>query len=350
MNKATIYDVARDAGVGISTVSRVLNDSPNVNPETRERVQASIEKLQFYPNANARGLTSSKTTTIGIMVPFFMRYFFMDILLGIGDELINHGYDMLLFNVDELSRKNQIIKRIIGERKISGLISISLPIEDEEFKELQMAKIPLVLLDSHHEHANSIYMDNVEGAYKGVSHLITQGHTNIGMINGSLDTPFMSRVAKDRLSGYKKALRDAGIEYDRELVKSGDWHKFGGYEAAEWLLSLPKPPTAFFCASDIMALGALEKVKKRGIRIPEDFGIVGYDDMEFAQYAGLSSLRQPLDILGEMGTKILLGAIAENKYKKQCIRVEAELIARESSVKERRGTQQTDYNTGAGED
>lgn len=343
--KSTIYDVARDAGVGISTVSRVLNDSPNVNPETRERVRTSIQKLQFFPNANARGLTSSRTTTIGIMVPFFMRYFFMDILIGIGDEVNAHGYDLMLFNIDEMSRKDQVIKKIIGEKKISGLISISLPITDEDFKELQIAKIPLVLLDSQHEHANSIYMDNIQGAYKAVSHLIAQGHKRIGMINGPHDVPFLSGVAKDRLTGYKRALRDADLEYDKELVRSGDWHKFGGYEAAELLLSLPNPPTAFFCASDIMALGALEKVKKRGIQVPDDFGIVGYDDMEFAQYTGLTSMRQPLDILGEMGTKILLGAIAENKYKKQSIRVEAELIIRESTMKERRGTQQTNYNT-----
>ena len=343
--KATIYDVARDAGVGISTVSRVLNESPNVNPETRARVLKSIEKMNYYPNANARGLTSSKTSTVGLMVPFAFRYFFMDILIGVGEELKSHGYDLLLYDCETQEDKTMYLKKILGERKINGLLMVSLPITEEEFKELQIAKIPLVLLDGEHEHANSIYIDNVMGAYKAVKHLISLGHKRIALINGTVDEQFYSPTAKKRLKGYKQALRDHDIEYDKELVTVGDWHKFGGYEAAEHLLSLHNPPTAFFCASDIMALGAMEKIRKRGMTIPDDIAVMGYDDLEFAQYTGLSTMRQPLDILGEMGAKILLGAISENRYRKQNIRMEPELIVRSTTVKERRGTQQTDFNS-----
>lgn len=343
--KATIYDVARDAGVGISTVSRVLNDSPNVNPETKARVLKSIEKMNYYPNANARGLTTHKTTTIGLMVPFVFRYFFMDILIGVGEELKTHGYDLLLYDCESQEDKEIYMKKILGERKINGLIVISLPVSDDEFKELQIAKIPLTLLDSQHEHANSIYIDNVEGAYKAVKHLIQLGHKRIGMINGTVDEQFYWPTAKKRLQGYKRALKDHDIEFDKELVQIGDWHKFGGYEAAEHLLSVADPPTALFCASDVMALGAMEKIRKRGMTIPDDIAVIGYDDLEFAQYTGLSTMRQPLDILGEMGAKILLGAISENRYHKQNIRMEPELIVRSSTVKERRGTQQTEYNT-----
>lgn len=335
--KATIYDVARDAGVGISTVSRVLNDSPNVNPETKARVLKSIEKMNYYPNANARGLTSSRISTVGLMVPFLFRYFFMDILIGIGEELKTHGYDLLLYNAESAADKEQYMKKILGERKISGLIVISLPVTDEEFKELQMAKIPLVLLDSFNEQANSIYIDNVEGAYKAVKHLIDQGHKRIALINGTEDEEFFWPTAKQRLQGYKKALKDHNLEYDKELTQIGDWHKFGGYEAAEHLLSVPNPPTAFFCASDSMALGAMEKIRKRGLSIPDDIAVIGYDDLEFAQYTGLSTMRQPLDILGEMGAKILIGAISENRYHKQNIRMEPELIVRSSTVRDRRG-------------
>lgn len=335
--KATIYDVARDAGVGISTVSRVMNDSPSVSAETRERVLASIKKLHFYPNANARGLTSSKITTIGIMVPFYFKYFFMEILLGIGDELSSHGYDFLLYNVDEPGKKARFMEKIMGERKIGGLIMISLPLEDNEFKELQIAKIPLVLLDSQYPHANSIYVDNTDGAYKAVNHLIQQGHRRIAIINGDMSDPLRAQTARERLTGYKRALRDADIEFDRDLVRTGHWNKFSAYEAMEVALEIPNPPTAAFCTSDVMALGAMEKVKKRGMTIPEEFAIVGYDDMEFAQYAGLTTMRQPLDIVGEMGAKILLGAMAENKYKKQHIRFEPELVVRFSSMPERRG-------------
>jgi LacI family transcriptional regulator len=343
--KSTIYDVARDAGVGISTVSRVLNDSPNVNPETRERVLASIQKLNFYPNANARGLTSSKISTVGVMAPFASRYFFMEILLGIGDELAGHGYDMLLYNLDDPLRHKQYLQKIVGEKKVAGLMTVSLSIDDEDFRMLQMAKIPLVLLDAEHPHANSIYIDNVEGAVKAVSHLVALGHKRIALINGSSDDAFQGVTARNRLAGYKRALKEADIDFDKDLVQVGDWHKFGGYEAAELLFSVSNPPTAVFCGSDLMALGAMEKAKKRGMRIPDDIAIVGYEDMEFAQYAGLTSLRQPLDIVGEMGAKLLLGAIAENKYKKQNIKVEPELIVRETTVKERRGSQQTDYNS-----
>lgn len=335
--KATIYDVAHDSGVGISTVSRVLNNSPNVSPKTKEKVLASIEKMNFYPNANARGLTSAKTSTIGIAVPFYLRYFFMDILVGVGDELASHGYDIILFNIKSPDDIKNVLRKIIGESKISGLIGISISFNDEEIKNLDDAGIPVVLVDSSNDNVSSIFINNINGGYKAVKHLVELGHTKIATIIGSHTDPFKLNITKSRLKGMKRALKENDIHFEPNYVRHGNWNKYSAYEAMEVLLSLHEPPTAVFCCSDIMALGAIEKVKKRGLRIPEDIAIVGYDDLEFSSLIGLTTLRQPLDILGEMSTKIIMSNISEGKYRKQKIEIEPELIIRNSTVKEEVG-------------
>jgi LacI family transcriptional regulator len=315
---ATIYDVARKAGVGIGTVSRVINNSPQISPKTREKVLNVIKELKYQPSAMAQGLARKRTNIIACIVPFFTGYFYFELLNGVQQALSNRGYDLILYSVDKIEKKEEILKRTIRERKVDGVLIISLPIFDKHVTKFIESKLPIVLVDSYHDELDSITIENKQGALDATEHLIHLGHKRIGMINGNIS----SIPAMNRLEGFKAALLKNNISFDEHLVintnstndpeilQNDGFNKKAGYTAMNQLLELKKNrPTAVFISSDIQATGAIKAIQEQGLNIPKDIAIVGFDGIELSGYLGLTTMKQPMFEMGIIAVERLIEKI-----------------------------------------
>lgn len=328
MNDVTIYDVAQKAEVGIGTVSRVLNNSENVKDKTREKVLKAITKLNYRPSAMARGLALQKTDSIAVVVPYFTHHFFVEILKGVQEELKEFDMDLVLFNVADKDEKDKYINRLLKERKVDGVLAITLNMTKEEVTKFKEKNIPLVLVDDNQQGISSIFVDDIKGTKKAINYLVDSGHERICFLNGSLD----SKQGARRLKGVKKALNEAGLELNSDLFKVGDFTENSGYKLMEEILKLEevKRPTAIFAASDNQAIGALNAIEDAGLSVPDDFSLVGYDDIELAHYLGLTTVRQPMFKMGKLGVEILVQSIYSKEEKSVKKKLEPELVCRES--------------------
>ena len=268
---ATIYDVAKKAKVGIATVSRVINNSPQISPKTKEKILKVIKELKYQPHAMAQSLARKKTNTIACIVPFFTGYFYLELLKGIQKTISKYGYDLILYSVDQVDKKDDFFKRTLRERKVDGVLLISMSISEKYAAKFIQSALPIVLVDSYHEQLDSITIDNKEGAFIATEHLVKSGHKRIGMINGNLN----SVPAKIRLEGFKEALVKNNIEINNDYILKVDeaddadvkynhgFNKYSGYKGMMQLLDLEIRPTAIFISSDIQATGAINALKER---------------------------------------------------------------------------------------
>ncbi len=337
----TIYEVAEKAGVGIGTVSRVLNDSPQIAPATRAKVLKVIKQLNFQPHAMAQGLARRKTHTIGVIVPFFTGYFYVELLRGIQQALSENKFDLILYGVDDLQKKEACFKRVLQQRRVDGVLTLSMPLSEQIAAEFERRELPLVLVDAFHPQFDSITVNNEEGAYQAVRHLINLGHRKIAIVNGH----FESLPAQERLSGYKRALAESGLVMPAEYLITSDalregavavndgFNKETGYRAMRELLALNgSHPEAIFAASDIQAIGVIGAVRECGLRIPEDLAVVGFDDIELAELVGLTTMRQPIREMGKLAVDCLLAKInGDAEAAKVHHRFNTKLIVRETS-------------------
>jgi len=331
----TIYDIAEKAGVGIGTVSRALNNSPQILPETKARILKIVKELNYKPHALARGLARKKTGSIAVIVPFFMTQFFVAMLKGIQRELNRHSYDLILYCVDGPKRLIRFLKRTLEEKRVDGVILCSLLIDDNYAQKFLTSKVPIVLVDSFHASLDSISIENEAGAYQATLLLIEKGHRKIGMINASL----VSRPAKLRLKGFCRAIEEANLEFNQKYVVTGEqseeshgFSKEAGAQAIHKLIQLGTDrPSAVFIASDIQAIGAIQVLKKYHIKIPEEIAIVSFDDIELAEYFGLTTMRQPIYEMGQMAVKRLVAKISSKASGLFIKKIDPQLIIRESS-------------------
>lgn len=331
---ATIYDVAKRAGVGIGTVSRAINDSTQIKPDTKARVLRAMRELQYQPHALAQGLARKKTQMIAIIVPVFTGYFYLELLKGIQKEAAKSGYDLLLYSVDEGDRTEAFLKRTLREKRVDGVLLVSLKISDKYAGLFRQTGFPIVLVDSLHPGLDSLTVENREGAYLATSHLIRLGHRNIGMIDAQLK----SAPAQVRLNGFKKALADHGLPFqNRYLVITHDFsdkdgfNREAGYESMQQLIRMGGDrPTAVFIASDIQAAGAIQAVREAGLQIPQDMAVVGFDDIEMAEYLSLSTMHQPLFEMGQTAIRLLIQRMAGDDMPVRRQRFHTRLVVRKS--------------------
>ena len=307
MATVTIRDVAKQAGVGIATVSRVLNDSPLVSEETRHKVLAAITALDYSPSAVARHLSRGKAMAVAVIAPFFTRRSYVERLQGIENVLSSSGYDLILYNVETVARRDECFRALPRSERLDGLLVLSLPPNDVEVERLLNVGVPAVLVDAYHPALPTVQIDDVAGARTAVRHLIDLGHTRIAYIGEYLDqNPLHFQPIGDRYTGYREALVGAGLPFRPEYHCQG---KYGWREArrmAHELLDLPEPPTAVFAYSDTMAFGVLEAAQQRGLAVPGNLSVIGFDDVEVAQYFRLTTVRQPLYESGARGAELLL--------------------------------------------
>ena len=327
----TIHDVAREAGVGIGTVSRVVNHSPRVKPETRERVLVAIDKLQYRPDPIARSMISKRANSLGIIVPFFTRPFFMEVLRGVEAVSARLGRELILYNVETDAQRDHYFSELPMHRKVDGLLVVSLTPDDAVSRRFRDAELPVVLIDAYSPMFTSLVVNNVEGAYQAVRHLIEKGHRRIGFINGLIEGNFKFNQANDRLIGLHRAFGEAGLPFEPELALTSEWSRAGGKQAALQLLSQPKRATAIFAASDMQAVGVLEAARELGIAVPEQLSIIGFDGIEVSELLELSTVQQPLQEMGEEGAALLVELIDNPERKPELIRFDTRLLERHTT-------------------
>ena len=305
----TIRDVARHAKVGVGTVSRVLNDSPLVSEDARQRVHQTIDRLGYRRSSMARSLSLGRTQMIGVVAPFFTRNSVLERLRGVVGKLRDHGdYDLVLFDVETLTQRDDAFRSFARADRVDGLLVMSLRPTDEEVENLRREGLPAVLVDVAHPALPRIVIDDVLGGTMATEHLLAKGHTLIGFV-GDEPTPFGFTSSERRRQGMARALRRAGIKRNGALEFRAPHGREEARASAERLLSLPEPPTAIFAASDVQAIGVLEAARSGGLRVPEDLAVIGFDDVELAEVLGLTTVRQPLRETGARGVELLLAAI-----------------------------------------
>ena len=303
---ATITDVAARAGVGVGTVSRVLNGRSNVRPVTRAKVLEAIEALKYRPSTIARNLSLRRTHVIGVVVPFFTSYSAVERIRGVASVLARSPYDLMLFDIEAEDRREHAFRLFDRGDRSDGLLLLSLVPPDEEVDRLRAARLPCVLVDAPHAELPRILIDDVRGGELATSHLLALGHERIAFIGDKPPDPFRLTSSGDRTQGYQQALERAGIEPRPEYLREGTQSHQVARGIAIDLLRLPQRPTAVFAASDAQALGVLEAARILGIRVPEELSVIGFDDVEVAALVGLTTVRQPLFESGRRGAELLL--------------------------------------------
>lgn len=329
MRRSTIREVALRAGVSYQTVSRVINNSPDVAEATREHVLRVIAELDYHPNAQAVSLSRNRTDIVGVIVDTVTSTFFAQTIDGIAQVLRRRGRFLLLATVEDASQFD-VIDTLQRSRRIDGLV-IVLPLANSlSLSHLAPSQVPTVHVDLQYDmNVYGITVDNYHGAYLATRHLIELGHRRIGIVTGRRDIP----VGQLRLDGYKAALYDHDIPFEPSLVAPGDFRFSSGVEGAERLLDLDPRPTAIFACNDLMAIGALHVATHRGLRVPADLSIIGFDDTPEAALAcpPLTTMRQPLRAMGEMAADLICRLIDGETVEQKRYTVETELIVRAST-------------------
>ena len=327
----TIHNVAQEAGVGIGTVSRVVNNSPDVKPATRERVLAAIHRLNYKPDPIARSMISKRTNSIGTIVPFFTRPSFMERLRGVEAVIARLERELVLYNVETSAQRDHFFRELPLHRKVDGLLIISLSPDDAAARRFRELGTPVVLIDAYSPLLTSLVVNNVEGAYQAVKRLIELGHRHIGFINGEIEGNFKFNTANDRLIGLHRALGEAGLLFEPERVLISEWSRKGGKHAALQLLTQQKRPTAIFAASDVQAVGVLEAARELGLRVPEQLSVIGFDGIEISELLELSTMQQPLQEMGELGASKLVELIENPSHPPELIRFDTKLVERRTT-------------------
>lgn len=329
MSTVTIRDVAKTAGVGVGTVSRVLNGSPFVSEGTRQKVLLAIEKLNYAPSPIARRLSLGRTSTVAVIAPFFTRPSVVERLRGIEYALAQTEYDLVLHNVESVARRDACFRELPRRERVDGLLMISLLPDDEDAQRLVTADVPVVLVDAPYAGPlNQVVIDDVSGGYTATRHLIELGHRKIGYISDYLENPFNFVASLYRYEGYLMALEEAEIPFRPEYHQQGSHGREVARGLARVLLTLPDPPTAIFAASDTQAIGVLETARELGIDVPGQLSVVGFDDIEIAEYLQLTTINQPLFASGVEGVELLKRVLENPAAEVQRFTLPTDLVIR----------------------
>lgn len=334
----TIHDIAEILGINSSTVSRALNNSPRVAQKTKDKILEKATELGYQRNDLASNLRKSKTFTLGVIVPRISRHFFASAIAGIEETAFKEGYNVIICqSLESLEREQRIINTLLANRVDGVLISISMETKnDDHLFGLKQRNIPYVFFDRHcNTSINSkVVIDDFEAAFRATEHLIQQKSTVIAHFSG----PQNLEIYKNRFKGYKAALEKYNIPFKEELVISSSLMEHDGEENVKKMLSLPYKVNGLFCANDVVAIGAIQYLKKVQIKMPDDIAIVGFSNETISSVIepALTTINQSGLEIGTVATNLLINKIsnASNKNIDETIIVKTNLIERKSSLRE----------------
>jgi LacI family transcriptional regulator len=333
----TIHDIARELEISASTVSRALNNNPRISLKTKEKIKAVADRLGYRPNTLASNLRNKKSNTIGIVVPLINRHFFSSVISGVEDIAFKAGYNVVISQSNDLAAKETSIVQSMFSNRVDGLI-ISIAMQSTSFEHLKLFKkkqIPLVFFDRAVPEIDTdkIVVDDFDGAFRVTQHLIEQGYQRIAHLAG----PQNLTTYLDRKNGYIEALRKNNITFDESLINVSTLTSEDGVPAIEKLMALPNPPDAIFCGNDTTALSVMIYLRDKGIRIPEDFGIVGFSNEPFSKVVSpaISTILQPGFAMGQKAAELIISKIENKDRTYQTITLPTELIIRDSSNRKR---------------
>ncbi len=328
---ATIQDVAKEAGVSVATISRVLNNSTAVLPETRELVMEAIKKLNYKPNLLARNLRRTEAKIILVLLPNISNTFYARVVKGIEDVANKNGLNVMLCNTDSDVNRERVYLDLLKNKLADGVIFMAPELSVNELTEIG-SMYPVVQCSEYliGSKVSFINIDNTAAAKKAVNHILSLGHKRIGFLTAK--RKFISTIHREQ--GYRQALEEAGIEFDERLVIEGDYGFKSGIRAGNSFISMPYRPTAVFAVSDMMGLGVIKASIQSGLLVPKDIAVVGFDNIGIAgMYSpGLTTISQPKYDMGCFAMELLLKQLKEKKRDVSEITLEYELIIRESTV------------------
>jgi DNA-binding LacI/PurR family transcriptional regulator len=331
---AGIVEIAELAGVSPATVSRALRGLHHVNEKTRAKIVKAAQELDYplRPEVAPPG-EDGRTNTIGVIAPFLFRWYFAQALAGVEEALREAGMDLLLYNFSQIDARQRIFLQRKMIDKVDGLIVISLPPTEDEFRRILNLGIPLSLLGVTDSRCPSISIDDVQGAQIATQHLVDMGHRDIALMIGQNDQKYDFKVSSQRKEGFLGVLKDNGIEFDPRNELLADYDSATAELVMDDFLRRKKLPTAIFCGSDEMAFGVYKAVIKKGMRIPEDFSIVGYDGHELSAALNLTTVAQPVRFLGQLAASQVLSQITKPGTEQKAMIVPTSLVQRGSVAK-----------------
>lgn len=336
MKKAvTIRDVARRAGVSVATASRAMNGMQIVNTQTRERIVAVSEELGFTPSPAARRLSLGKTMTVGVVISYLTRPQAVERLRGIDEVFADTELDLIVYNVESVHKRDHFFGTVIDPHRHDGALVVSLPPPPDAAPILERAAVPIVFVDVHVPAVSAmprVVGNDVEGGALAVRHLLDLGHRRIGLISDATEDPFGFTSSRDRKAGMLRELSVAGLELPPHLVGHGEHGRYEARDLALRMLRADDRPTAIFAASDTQALGVLAAAHEAGVNVPEDLSVIGYDDIEAADYVGLTTIRQRLIESGRHGAELLLGEMAGRSIPAPAVSLPPELVVRSTTA------------------
>ena len=340
----SIDTVAAEAGVGVGTVSRVLNGSDQVSEATRNRVLSTMERLDYRPLRSASSLSKGRTDAVGILVSVITRPSVMARLVGVIDVLSDAGLDAVVFNVENRAQLDRHLSSITDQRRVDGIISISLRIPEERVTRIRKLDLPLVLVDNSLPKCSCVYIDDVAGGKMATDHLLSLGHRRIGFIGDNAHTDLGMTSSEDRYAGYLTALEAAGIEPDFDLVARGPHSSEAAAALTSALFELGKHrPTAIFASSDTLAVGVVKAAQQHGYKIPDDCAVIGFDNLDISSILDISTVNQPLLESGIKGASKMVSLLNGEIVKPHREELSLEVVPRGSSLGSKRNSSTKPY-------
>jgi DNA-binding LacI/PurR family transcriptional regulator len=326
--KITIYDVANRAGVSISTVSNVLNAPSRVSEETRLKVLAAIDELGYVPKAEASARARQRMGRIGVLTPFFTFQSFLQRLRGMAPALEDTPYELVIYPVFSMARLRGYLAMLPITRRLDGLVVMSLPVEEEDVRRLVDNGLETILIEYACPPLSSVVINDKQGGILAARHVIEKNHRRLAFV-GNDDLPDYSIHPEDtRLRGFRQVLEANDIELTDEFIRYLNYHEKESNQGIHELLDLPEPPTAVFAATDELAMRILVVARERGLDIPGDLAVIGFDDIDTAQYFGLTTVRQPLEESGRVAIELLLSRLSDPSRPSQSIELPLTLMDR----------------------
>lgn len=332
-NGKTMIDVAREAGVSVATVSRVINGKGGVSKKLAAQVQDAMDKLHYHPSSLARSFRMQRTMLVGVIVPLIDHPFYSRLAMAIEQKLFSNGYRAIICNAEEDESRERAYIEMLLRQRVDGFIINSAALSTRYLDELEALGIPYVLIDRDLPEAecSKVFSDNAQGGFIGMEHLIQLGHRRIGLAGAPIHTEPIQR----RIQGARDALAAYGIETDPAYLVAGDTQLFDmGYQAARKLMQLKRPPTAIFSLTDVTAVGAIHALAELGLSVPGDVSVLGYDNIPIATYMipQLSTVEQPIMQMGETAVDLLFTHLQDSEKPTEQALLQTRLIVRQSTA------------------